>query len=432
MELTNLYQLFTACGHVTTDSRNCPQGSLFIALKGDNFNGNAFASKALENGCRYAVIDEAAYLPPDDDRYLLVADGLQALQQLSRYHRRQMGIPVIGITGTNGKTTTKELIAAVLSQHYHILYTQGNLNNAIGVPLTLLRLTADHELAVIEMGASHPGDIRELAAIAEPDYGIITNVGKAHLEGFGSFDGVIRTKGELFDFLRRRGDSTIFLHHDNPYLKEIAFGLNPICYGSADELYVNGRVTGNSPYLAFCWKAGKEGESHEVQTQLIGEYNFANALAAVTIGRFFGVEAEKIDKALAGYTPQNNRSQLKQTAYNTLIIDAYNANPTSMMASIGNFRNMNAPQKLLILGDMRELGKESAEEHQKIVDYLEACAFDEVWLVGNEFAQTRHTYPHFPDAATLIAWLQTNRPTGKTILIKGSNGIKLSSITDYL
>ncbi|MGN0049498.1 MAG: UDP-N-acetylmuramoyl-tripeptide--D-alanyl-D-alanine ligase [Bacteroides sp.] len=432
MELTNLYQLFTTCGQVTTDSRNCPQGALFIALKGDNFNGNAFASKALENGCRYAVIDEAAYLPSGDDRYVLVANGLQTLQQLARHHRRQLGIPVIGITGTNGKTTTKELIAAVLSQRYHILYTQGNLNNSIGVPLTLLRLQADHELAVIEMGASHPGDIRELVEIAEPDYGIITNVGKAHLEGFGSFDGVIRTKGELFDFLRRRGDSTIFLHHDNPYLQEIAFGLNPICYGSADELYVNGRVTGNSPYLTFCWKAGKEGENHEVKTQLIGEYNFANALAAVTIGRFFGVEADKIDKALAGYTPQNNRSQLKQTAHNTLIIDAYNANPTSMMASIGNFKKMDAPQKLLILGDMRELGKESAEEHQKIVNYLEACAFDEVWLVGSEFAQTRHTYPHFPDAATLIAWLQTNRPTGKTILIKSSNGIKLSSITDYL
>ena len=432
MNIAPLYQIFLSCTGVTTDSRNCPKNSLFIALKGDTFNGNAFASKALETGSAYAVVDEAAYAPAGDTRYILVDNCLHTLQQLANYHRRQLGTRIIGITGTNGKTTTKELISAVLSQKYNILYTLGNLNNPIGVPLTLLRLKAEHELGVVEMGASHPGDIKELVEIAEPDYGIITNVGKAHLEGFGSFEGVVRTKGELYDYLRRQGNSTIFLHQDNPHLTEIAWGLNPITYGEADNLYVNGHVTGNSPYLAFEWKAGKEGEHHEVHTQLIGEYNFPNALAAITIGRFFGVEPEKIDKALNEYEPHNNRSQLKKTTDNTLIIDAYNANPTSMLASISNFHNMQASQKMLILGDMRELGKDSPEEHQKIVDYLEECGFKDVVLVGDLFAETRHTYPTYPDAPALIAELRKNKPCGKTILIKGSNGIKLNTVTDYL
>ncbi len=432
MDINTLYQIFKSCTCVTTDSRKCPEGSLFIALKGENFNGNAFAAKALESGSAYAVVDESAYAPKEDSRYILVDNCLKTLQQLARYHRRQIGIRIIGITGTNGKTTTKELIAAVLMQGYNVLYTQGNLNNSIGVPLTLLRLTSEHELAVVEMGASHPGDIKELVEIVEPDYGIITNVGKAHLEGFGSFEGVIKTKGELYDFLRQQGNATIFIHSDNPYLKEIAEGLKQIAYGSEDDLYINGSVTGNSPYLSFAWKAGQEGERHEVQTQLIGEYNFPNALAAVTIGHFFGIEAEKIDKALSEYIPQNNRSQLKKTADNTLIIDAYNANPTSMMASLNNFRNMQAANKMLILGDMRELGKESAEEHQKIVDYLETAQFKEVMLVGEQFAATRHHFPTYPDAPALIAALQQSKPQGKTILIKGSNSIKLSSVVDYL
>ena len=432
MDIKALYELYKSHPVVTTDSRDCPLGSIFIALKGASFDGNKFAAAALEKGCSYAVIDEPEYYKADDPRMILVGDSLTTFKELAREHRRQFNIPVIGITGTNGKTTTKELIAAVLSQSHHILYTQGNLNNHIGVPLTLLGLQSRHDLAVIEMGASHPGDIKELVEIAEPDYGIITNVGKAHLEGFGSLEGVIRTKGELYDFLRRRGNATVFVHHDNPYLMEMARGLKQVTYGTEEGLYVNGRITGNSPYLTFEWRAGKDGEWHEVQTQLIGEYNFPNALAAVTIGRFFGADAEKTDKALAGYTPRNNRSQLRKTADNTLIIDAYNANPTSMMASIGNFGNMQAENKMLILGDMRELGKESAEEHQKIVDYLEECGFEDVVLVGELFAATRHTYPDYRDATALIAALQENKPCGKTILIKGSNGIKLSSVTDYL
>lgn len=432
MDITALYRIFQKCTCVTTDSRNCPKNSLFIALKGENFNGNAFAAKALESGSSYVVIDEADYAPVGDVHYIIVDNCLQTLQQLANYHRRQLGTRIIGITGTNGKTTTKELMGAVLSQSHNVLYTLGNLNNAIGVPLTLLRLTTAHDLAIVEMGASHPGDIKELAEIAEPDYGIITNVGKAHLEGFKSFEGVIKTKGELYDYLRQRGDSIIFIHQDNSYLKKMAGGLNQIVYGSAEDVYVNGRVVSNSPYLTFEWKAGKEGEIHHVQTQLIGEYNFSNALAAVTIGRFFGVEPAKIDKALAEYLPQNNRSQLKKTADNILIVDAYNANPTSMIASISNFRNMEAAHKMLILGDMRELGKDSAEEHQKIVDYLEECNFENVALVGEQFAATHHSYPTYPDANTLIIELQKIKPTGRMILIKGSNGIKLSTVIDYL
>ena len=431
MKLSALYQIFLDCQLVTTDSRNCPEGSLFIALKGESFNGNAFAGKALETGCAYAIIDEPEYAVEGDQRYILVDDCLQTLQQLANYHRRQLGTRVIGITGTNGKTTTKELISAVLSQSHNILYTLGNLNNHIGVPSTLLRLKAEHDLAVIEMGANHPGEIKFLSEIVEPDCGIITNVGKAHLEGFGSFEGVIKTKGELYDFLRKKEGSTVFIHHDNAYLMNIAGGLNLIPYGTEDDLYVNGRITGNSPYLTFEWKAGKDGETYQVQTQLIGEYNFPNALAAITIGLFFGVEAAKINEALAGYTPQNNRSQLKKTNDNTLIIDAYNANPTSMMAALQNFRNMEVPHKMLLLGDMRELGTESAAEHQKIADYIKECDFEEVWLVGEQFAAAEHSFKTYPNVQEVIKELETNKPKGYTILIKGSNGIKLSSTVDH-
>ena len=431
MDISTLYKCFTECSGVTTDSRNCPEGSMFIALKGETFNGNAFAAQALEKGCRYAVVDEEQYAG-ENPHILLVDNCLRTLQELANFHRRTLDTRIIGITGTNGKTTTKELIAAVLQKKYRILYTLGNLNNHIGVPSTLLRLKAEHDLAVIEMGANHPGEIKFLSEIVEPDCGIITNVGKAHLEGFGSFEGVIKTKGELYDFLRKKEGSTVFIHHDNAYLMNIAEGLNLIPYGTEDDLYVNGRITGNSPYLTFEWKAGKDGKSYQVQTQLIGEYNFPNALAAITIGRFFGVEDAKINEALAGYTPQNNRSQLKKTDDNTLIIDAYNANPTSMMAALQNFRNMEVPHKMLILGDMRELGAESAAEHQKIADYLKECAFEKVWLVGDQFAAAEHSFQTYPNVQEVIKELEADKPKGYTILIKGSNGIKLSSVVDYL
>lgn len=432
MQLLSLYQIFLDCSGVTTDSRNCPQGSLFIALKGESFNGNVFAAQALEDGCAYAIVDEAECVVPGDKRFILVDNCLETLQQLANFHRRQLGTRIIGITGTNGKTTTKELMATVLSKAHHVLCTQGNLNNHIGVPLTLLRLKAEHDLAVIEMGANHPGEIKFLVHIAEPDFGIITNVGKAHLEGFGSFEGVIRTKGELYDYLRNKDHSHVFIHHDNSYLMGMSNGLNLVPYGTDDTLYVNGRVTDNSPYLTFEWKMGKDGTPHKVKTQLIGEYNFPNALAAATVGHFFGVSPDDIDKALEEYTPQNNRSQLKKTERNTLIIDAYNANPTSMMAALENFRNMKMEHKMLILGDMRELGAESAAEHQKIVDYIKECNSDKVFLVGEQFASANHEFQTFHDAPGLIAYLLENVPAGFTILIKGSNGIKLSTVIDYL
>ncbi len=441
MTINELYSLFLSChGSITTDSRCCPQGSIFFALKGDNFNGNAFAAKALEAGCAYAVIDESAFAPAGDNRYIVVHNVLQTLQQLARHHRRTLGTRMLAITGTNGKTTTKELIAAVLSRRYPILYTQGNLNNAIGVPLTLLRLKPEHELAVIEMGASHPGDIKELVDIAEPDYGIITNVGRAHLQGFGSLEGVIQTKGELFDYLRQKENrqdagkspAFVFIHHENPYLQPLAAGLPTLAYGTTPGLYISGKVTGNSPFLAFEWHTAEEAERYSVSTRLIGEYNFLNALAAIAVGRFFHVPAPDICHALSEYTPQNNRSQLKRTERNTLIIDAYNANPTSMHAALSNFHHMQVEGKMLILGDMRELGNESAAEHRKIVDYLNECGFEDVRLVGEQFAAIHHSYRTYPDAPALIADLQQEMPQGKTILIKGSNGIKLSTVVDYL
>ena len=432
MDIDTLYRIFQECTCVTTDSRNCPQGSLFIALKGENFNGNAFAARALEAGSSYAVVDEPHYVQQGDARYVLVDNCLQTLQQLARHHRRQLGVPVIGITGTNGKTTTKELMAAVLMRKYNLLYTQGNLNNSIGVPLTLLRLRSEHNLAVVEMGASHPGDIRELVEVAEPDFGLITNVGKAHLEGFGSFEGVIRTKGELFDFLRAQPrQATVFVHADNPYLEKLSHHLQQVTYGTADTCYVSGHVTGNSPYLSLSWTA--EGETaHAIDTHLIGTYNFPNALAAVAVGRYFGVPATDIDAALCQYVPQNNRSQLEKTADNTLIIDAYNANPTSMMAALENFRLMEVPHKVAVLGDMKELGEGSLGEHRKIVSFLQECGFERVLLVGAEFGKTNVGFEHCPDVQAVKELFLQEKPIGKYILIKGSNSMKLSQLKDIL
>lgn len=427
MEIAELYKCFMECGKVTTDSRNCPEGSMFIALKGETFNGNAFAAQALKQGCRYAVIDESEYA---GEGTILVDNCLQALQQLANYHRRQLKTPVIGITGTNGKTTTKELISTVLSRKFNTLYTEGNFNNHIGVPLTLLRLTKEHEMAVVEMGANHPGEIKTLVHIAEPDYGIITNVGKAHLQGFGSFEGVIRTKGELYDFLRAKGGATIFIQNENPYLNGIAEGLTCVRYGQTAGLYVSGELISCSPFLSFRWTA--EGVSHEVNTHLIGSYNLDNMLAAAAIGRYFGVSDDDISSALASYLPHNNRSQLKETADNKLIVDAYNANPTSMMAALKNFRQVEAPHKMVILGDMKELGEVSREEHQKVVDYLKECGFDRVVLVGPEFAAATHSYQTFQHVDEVLADIRMHKPQGYYILIKGSNSMKLSQLPESL
>lgn len=426
MEIEELYNRFTECNGLTTDSRHCPEGSMFLALKGETFNGNAFAAQSLAQGCRYAVVDEPQYASPENPRIILVDNCLETLQKLANYHRRRLGTRMIGVTGTNGKTTTKELIATVLGEKFKVLYTQGNFNNHIGVPLTLLRLRPEHEMAVIEMGANHPGEIKTLVHIAEPDYGIITNVGKAHLQGFGSFEGVIRTKGELYDFLREKGNSTIFIQNENPYLNKIATGLTCVRYGQTPGLDVTGKVVSCSPFLRFNWTA--EGVSHEVQTHLIGSYNLDNALAAVTIGRYFGVEDAKICHALSSYVPQNNRSQLVHTASNTLIVDAYNANPTSMMAALENFRQMEATHKVAILGDMKELGEGSHEEHQKVVDFLKECGFERVMLVGPEFGATSSSFEHYKDVKEVEALLATHPLQGCCVLVKGSNSMKLSEL----
>lgn len=432
MEINELYQIFLQSPRITTDSRNCPQNSIFFALKGNNFNGNAFAKNALEKGCSYAIIDEEEYYEKDNKKMILVEDCLETLQKLANFHRRQLGVKIIAITGTNGKTTTKELIATILSEVHNVLYTQGNMNNHIGVPLTLLQMTNRHNLAVIEMGASHPGEIKELTNIVEPNFGIITNVGKAHLEGFGSFEGVLHTKGELFDFLRGREDNTVFINNENKYINSIADGLLKIKYGTEDGLYVNGEIISSDPFMTFKWKAGKNGEYTEVKTNLIGAYNFENAMAAVAIGRFFGVDAKHIKLALENYFPSNNRSQFKKTENNQLIIDAYNANPTSMTAALANFNKIQANNKMLILGDMRELGVESLSEHQNIIDLIVEYGFKDVILVGSQFAETRNNFTCYPNVMALGEDLKKNCPSNKTILIKGSNGVHLEKIIDLL
>ena len=429
MEIATLYTYFKECGKVTTDTRNCPEGSMFIALKGETFNGNAFAKQALEKGCRYAVVDEAQYA--DSPNIFLVDDCLKTLQELAREHRRALGTYIVGITGTNGKTTTKELIATVLQKRYKTLYTQGNLNNHIGVPLTLLGLTEEHEMAVVEMGANHLGEIRTLVNIAEPDCGLITNVGKAHLEGFGSFEGVVKTKSELYDYLRSKKDTFIFLDKDNDVLCKASAGLESIGYGLEGEgLSVKGKLHACAPFLAFEWEY--EGVSHDVNTHLIGAYNVKNALAAIAIGCRFEVPAEAICEALNGYIPSNNRSQLTETADNHLIVDAYNANPTSMMAALENFRLMEVGHKVAVLGDMKELGEGSAEEHRKIVAFLGECGFEKVILVGAEFGKVNTNFEHYLDVEAVKGKFMQDKPVGKFVLIKGSNSMKLAQLKDIL
>ena len=420
MTIEELYKIFCAHPVVTTDSRDCPQGSIFFALKGENFNGNLYAAAALEKGCSYAVVDEPV---STDKRVVLVDDVLTTLQKLANYHRRQLGTRIVGVTGTNGKTTTKELISSVLSEKYNVLYTQGNFNNHIGVPKTLLRLTKEHDIAVVEMGANHPGEIKTLVNIVEPDYGIITNVGKAHLEGFGSFEGVIKTKGELYDYLREH-HGKVFINENNEHLMKISSGLDLIPYGK------EGSIIACDPYLRFSYDNGSQ--TYAVNTHLIGSYNIDNMMAAACIGNYFGVEAESIVHALSNYIPSNNRSQLEVTADNKLIIDAYNANPTSMMAALTNFSRMEVEPKMAILGDMRELGEISREEHQKIVDFLAENHLDNVWLVGEEFMKTDCRYRKFHNVDEVKEVITASKPKGFYILIKGSNGTKLFQLPELL
>ena len=382
---------------VSTDTRNLPVGCVFFALHGANFDGNKFAKQALEQGAALAVIDNPEYALPEGT--LLVPNTLVALQDLARAWRRELGLPIIGITGTNGKTTTKELLATVLSTKYNLHYTQGNLNNQIGVPLTLLQITRAHEMAIVEMGASHPGDIKELVDIAEPNCGLITNVGRAHLEGFGSFEGVQQTKKELYDYLREH-QGFIFRNTDNPYLAQMAGDLKTVAY-----------TTGTMP-------SG---------TNLVGEYNAENVSAAICVGEYFGISREQALDAIRQYVPTNNRSQKMRTANNHLIVDAYNANPTSMQAAINAFKG-----DTYILGAMRELGEYSHLEHQNIVNMLAERKAEYVFLVGEEYMQTTSPYPVFENVEMLHKHLEEQPIKGKNILLKGSRSTKMEKLLDIL
>jgi UDP-N-acetylmuramoyl-tripeptide--D-alanyl-D-alanine ligase len=432
-----LYQIYLQHPIICTDSRICPPDSLFFALKGENFNANAFALSALEKGCSFAVVDEAKYAI--DERFILVEDALQSLQQLATYHRKQVGTKIIGITGTNGKTTTKELIAAVLKEKYNILFTQGNLNNHIGVPLTLLQLKPEHEIAIVEMGANHPEEIKFLAGIACPDYGIITNVGLAHLEGFGSFEGVKKTKRELYEYIFLHGKA-IFINTGNENLIEMASKTgfipdaeNVLGYslGANSACHVHGHITDCSPFLEMQCDIDSE-EKFNISTKLIGAYNAENVLSAVAIGEYFGLEKKQIKEGLEKYVPLNNRSQLTVTEHNKLVVDTYNANPTSMRAAILNFAQMNVDSKILILGDMLELGEQSSIEHQNIIQLLQQNKFENVLLVGNNFGNTNNSYLCFGDATDLINYLNNQPIRNKYVLIKGSRGIKLEKVVPLL
>lgn len=456
MDICQLYAIFQQHPVITTDTRDCPQGSLFFALKGETFDGNLFASKALEAGSAYAVVDNPE-VAATDARFILVDDVLTSLQNLAAYHRQQLGTPIIQITGTNGKTTTKELTAAVLQQQYRVLYTLGNFNNHIGVPKTLLRLTADDDIAVIETGANHPGEIAFLSKIVDADCGLITNVGKAHLEGFGSFEGVIRTKSELYDYLRSKTEIAaaaeanaddeevsvaapfVFLHADNQWLPACAKGLDAVTYGAPGNGYeVEGEVVDCTPFLRLRWRV-KDGEWQEVQTQLIGAYNIDNVLAAAAVGTHFGVSAEQISQALRAYHPSNSRSEFRRTEKNRLIVDAYNANLSSMHAALENFRLIEDPHKMMILGDMRELGAASADAHQEIAQLAATTGCEALWFVGSNFAnvqldalspavEIRH-FNHVDEVKEAIA---QSALSDRLILIKGSNGTKLFQLPELL
>lgn len=424
MQISELYDLFLKYPVVTTDTRECPEGSLFFALRGVNFNGNDFARQALDNGCAYAVVDDPRLA--GEAHMVLVDDVLQTLQQLAAHHRRVLRTPIVQITGTNGKTTTKELTTAVLTAKYRVLATQGNLNNHIGVPKTLLRLRPEHQIAVVETGANHPGEIAFLSRIVDADCGLITNVGRAHLEGFGSFEGVVRTKGELYDYLRSRHNAFIFMDGDNVHLQSIAQGLKVETYGQSGKGYgVEGEVEACTPFLRFRFRIA-QGEWHTVQTHLIGAYNMTNALAAIAVGVHYGVSPQQAADAIAAYEPGNNRSELLKTDKNDLIVDAYNANPTSMKAALDNFALIVHPHKMAILGEMRELGEASAEEHRRVAEQVKAMGLEEVWLVGEEFYPYAREMRWFADVeAVKVALEGGDCPVGRLILIKGSNGTKL-------
>jgi len=421
-----LYNKYLECTAVSTDSRADQTNNLFFALHGPNFNGNQFAAQALAKGARYAVVDDPALA---SDQVTVVPDTLQALQQLAQFHRRQLTIPIIGITGSNGKTTTKELIHAVLSQRFNTVYTKGNLNNHIGVPLTVLTIKPEHQIAIVEMGANHIGEIEQLCRIAEPTHGLITNIGKAHLEGFGGLEGVARAKSELYlHLLRNKG--TAFINSQNEQLQRLGSRLPiKITYPAPGDFF-HCKFVSASPYVIY------ESENNEiVTTQIIGEYNFENIAAASCIGKYFNVPLAKINAGVARYVPANNRSQIIQKGTNTILLDAYNANPSSMTASVNNFAQAEAAPKVVILGDMLELGTVSAEEHAKLGKLLASLPFDQVFLCGPEMEHAVAHAPaawHFDTKAELQQYLRDNPVQNSFILIKGSRGMSLETLLDTL
>lgn len=431
-----LYQYYLRHPVISTDTRKIASGSLFFALKGDKFDANTFAEQALKAGAAYAVIDDPAY--QINAQYILVDDVLTALQDLARHHRRQLQIPVIGLTGTNGKTTTKELINSVLSQHFNIYATQGNLNNHIGVPLTMLSINSSHKVAVIEMGANHQKEIELLCSIAQPTHGLITNVGKAHLEGFGGVEGVKRGKGELYDYMKTSGGVT-FVNSDSADLMAMQYArslAHVVYYGSIDpDNLVSGQLTENSPYLTLQWTNNETGKSYGVKSQLTGAYNLDNILTAICIGTYFKLSADEINTGISGYQPKNNRSQITQTATNTLICDYYNANPSSMFVAIENLGKIKADHKVLVLGDMFEMGQESAVEHEAVIKKALETAVDERIFIGGEFAAVEKTMGNsnatfYATAEEAIAGLKASPIKNATVLIKGSRGMALERLVE--
>ncbi|MDO3628403.1 UDP-N-acetylmuramoyl-tripeptide--D-alanyl-D-alanine ligase [Mucilaginibacter sp. BT774] len=438
MTAADLYNIYKEHPLISTDTRKIIPGSLFFALKGDKFDANTFAEQAIAAGAAYAIIDNPQY--QKGDQYVLVDDVLSALQDLARYHRRQLTIPVIGLTGTNGKTTTKELINAVLSQHFNTYATQGNLNNHIGVPLTILSINASHEAAVIEMGANHQKEIELLCTISQPSHGLITNVGKAHLEGFGGVEGVKKGKGELYDYLKASGGIT-FVNSDSADLMAMQHARslkNVTFYGSIDlDNLVSGQLIENSPYLTLQWTNNATGESYEVKSQLTGAYNLDNILAAICIGAYFKLSTDEINAGISEYQPNNNRSQIARTATNTLICDYYNANPSSMAVAIENLGKIEAKHKVLVLGDMFEMGQESAAEHAAIIKKAMETPVDERIFIGAEFAAQKPEVGSRKPAAIFyttaeeaIAGLKANPIRNATVLIKGSRGMALERLVE--
>ena len=428
MTVEQIFKLFKAHPKVVTDSRKIEKGCLFFALKGDKYNGNQFANDALNKGADFAIVDEQKY--NTSEKTILVENVLQALQELAFFHRKQLGIPILGITGSNGKTTTKELISAILSEKYQVAFTQGNLNNHIGVPLTLLSMNKTTEIGVVEMGANHPYEIGELCAIADPDFGMITNIGRAHLEGFGSFEIIKKTKAELYEHLKRKG-GTIIYNNDNPVLKELVNDYsNNISFGKTDADFT-GEPVSSPPYLHA--KVNFSKGALYLNTQLTGHYNFENIMAAACIGNYFQVDPLKIQAAIKNYRPQNNRSQFIEKNGLQIIMDAYNANPTSMQASIESFASTFPSPRFLILGDMLELGEQSLQEHISILEQTKKHPLEAVFLVGPVFKEAAQSFSYFTfsDTSALCSHLAQNPIKKGSVLIKGSRGIQLEKVVDF-